>query len=84
MSKRFFPIRLVLAFSCAAFLLSLTLVFPASNAAGTSQPSPPKFYFGNFHAHTSYSDGSGTPKENSTNQYPMGIDHKVVRESRLA
>lgn len=64
MKKRFFPKRYVLAFAGAAFVLSSTLVFPVPNSAGVPQPpSPPRFYFGNFHAHTSYSDGSGTPKE---------------------
>ncbi len=64
MKKKFFPTRCVLAFGGAAFVLSMMLVFPVPNAVGVPQPpSPPRFYFGNFHAHTSYSDGSGTPKE---------------------
>lgn len=40
---------------------SLSFAVPKMNAVA---PQPPlKFYFGNLHAHTSYSDGSGTPKE---------------------
>jgi hypothetical protein len=64
MKKSSFPTRFIVAFSGAAFVISLTLFFSGANSGAIPQPpSAPKFYFGNFHAHTSYSDGSGTPKE---------------------
>lgn len=86
MKKRFFPTRCVLGFSCAAFVLSLTLVSPVSNSAGVPlPPSPPNFYFGNFHAHTSYSDGSGTPKEAYTYARNTGdLDFMAITEHNHA
>lgn len=64
MKNTFFATRYALAFSVAIFALSAALIFPVTNSAGAPPPPAPlNFYFGNFHAHTSYSDGSGTPKE---------------------
>lgn len=48
-----------------AAVLAWTIAFiVAIYASAAGQPAPPfNYYFGNLHAHTSYSDGMGTPSE---------------------
>jgi len=56
------PYHLLRLVVCAAAVVLSTLV--GSGASSFAPPQPNfKFYFGNLHSHTSYSDGSGTPRE---------------------
>lgn len=64
MKKRSPVSRCIMAISFCAFIFSLTFVAPAANSSNMAlPPAAPNFYFGNLHAHTSYSDGTGTPEE---------------------
>ena len=64
MKKRSPASRCILALSFCAFIFSLTFVAPAADSSNMAlPPAAPNFYFGNLHAHTSYSDGTGTPEE---------------------
>lgn len=47
---------------CGAAVALLALVGSGSSSFAPLQPNF-KFYFGNLHSHTSFSDGSGTPRE---------------------
>lgn len=58
----------------------VALVFPCASVS-FAQPEKHRIYFGNLHAHTSYSDGSGTPGE--AYQYSKvtgGLDFLAITE----
>lgn len=59
-----YPVRRSLVIP-AVFFFALSLAFPTGGAAppGPVQPPSFNFYFGNMHSHTSFSDGTGTPRE---------------------
>jgi len=86
MKKSSLTSRCVFGFNFAAFALSLVVVAPVSRSAEMAlPPASPNFYFGNLHAHTSYSDGSGTPKQAFTYARQTGnLDFMAVTEHNHA